>query len=150
MNHFCITALGLAICMSAHAQQPSPGVSSSALHQKIVAPLFDNDGAPQVSVPKAIPANSEYRTRSGLYATDAQALAHERILPGKVISVRVGCCGERGIEEAMLDAWHQYIVYDASRDMPVFVRGQDLRLAVRLVDRLSRAGFVPVFLVTVP
>lgn len=50
----------------------------------------------------------------------------------------------------MLDAWYQYVAYDAPRDMPVLVRGQDLGLAARLADRLANAGFDPVFLVTVP
>ena len=35
-------------------------------------------------------------------------------------------------------------------DMPVLVRGSDLQQAARLADRLTDAGFAPVFLVSVP
>jgi hypothetical protein len=34
--------------------------------------------------------------------------------------------------------------------MPVLVRGSDLQQAARLADRLTDAGFAPVFLVSVP
>ncbi|GAB1384761.1 MAG TPA: hypothetical protein PL024_11665 [Thauera sp.] len=150
MNHFIIAAtLGLAISLGAHAQ-PSADVPRQTLHPSVVTPLLDNDGVPFLPAPWAIPVNPAHRTRGALYATEAQALSHERTLPGKVISVRAGCCGDQGIEDAMLDAWYQYVAYDAPRDMPVLVRGQDLGLAARLADRLANAGFDPVFLVTVP
>lgn len=147
-----IGLLGLAICSGAHAQRPAA-----------VPPLLDDDGAPLSSIPRAVPAHSAQRTRSGLYATEAQALALEHALAGQVISVRARCCGEPGLDEAMLAAWHQYVAYDAPADIPVLVRGDDrqhamrlsdrldgLQRAARLADRLSSAGFTPVFLVSVP
>lgn len=150
MNSLIIAAtLILGVGAGVHAQQPAKA-ASSAPRSNAVSTLLDNEGVPLLPDPGAIPANPEHRVRSGLYATEAQARSHERTLPGRVISVRVDCCSEQGIENAVRDAWYQYVIYDAPKDMPVLVRGQDLRLAARVADRLGGAGFAPVFLVTVP
>ncbi|MBS0599470.1 MAG: hypothetical protein KGM60_06420 [Comamonadaceae bacterium] len=132
MNCFItIAALGLAVSLGAHAQQP----------------LLDDEGRPLSSVPWAVPGNPHHSTRAGLYATEAQAGAHENALPGRTISVRAGCCGEQGLRDAMLSAWEQYVRLDAPSDTPVLVRGSDPQQAAHLVDRLTGAGFAPVFLV---
>lgn len=140
MHRLLITTLCcLAGATGVQAQQPPQA-----------RPLLDKAGAPLVSEPRSVPAAPEQRTRSGLYATEAQARAYEQAMPGKVISVSLGCCGQQGMEEAMLAAWYQYVVYDAPSDIPVLVRGTDLRLAANLADRLTDKGFAPVFLVTMP
>ena len=114
MNRILLCAtLGMAACMGACAQQPS-GQST---------PLFDDEGRPAANVPAAIPASPAHRTRAGLYITEAQARAHEQTLPGGAISVFAGCCGDRGLDDAMVSAWAQHASLDAPSDMPVLVRG---------------------------
>lgn len=142
------TTLGLAAGMACHAQQPSSANATPIL--RVATPLLDNDGVPVASPPWAVPVRADHRTRAGLYATEAQARALEQTSPGKVISVLAKCCGEPGLGEAMLSAWDQYVRFDAPSDMPVLVRGSDLPQAARLADRLTEAGFAPVFLVSVP
>lgn len=150
MNHlFLASLLGLASCAAVHAQQP-PDASFPAPLPRVISPLLDNNGGPLASPPWAVTARADHRTRAGLYITEAQARAHEQALPGKVISVLAGCCGEQAMNEAMVSAWDQYVTYDAPSDMPVLVRGSDLQRAARLADRLTDAGFAPVFLVGVP
>lgn len=148
-NLLLASLIGLAACVAAHAQQPSGHVAPVS-HPRVTTPLFDNDGLPVVSPPWAVPVRADQRTRAGLYATDAQAHRHEQALPGQVISVLAQCCGEQGLSQAMLSAWEQYLSLDAASDTPVLVRGGDLQQAARLADRLTDAGFAPVFLVSVP
>ncbi|MFT4102426.1 MAG: hypothetical protein QM674_15585 [Burkholderiaceae bacterium] len=141
--HLIAATLGLTLGLGVQAQQAA-GAPPSTSGAEIIAPLLDNDGVPLLPVPRAIPDKPENRTRSGLYVTEAQALAHERMLPGNVISLRVRCCGEQAIEDALTG------VRAAPHDRPVLVRGDDLHLAARLADRLDEAGFNPVFVVTAP
>lgn len=147
-RHHALIAGTLALfCL---AGSPNASAQTIPAGAPTVPPLLDNNGTPLAPVPWAMPAHPAHRTRSGLYATEAQALAHENGLPGKVIRVHVGCCGAQGMQDAMLATWYQYVAYDAPSDMPVLVRGDDLQRAARLADRLSDAGFAPVFLVSVP
>ncbi|MFT3803785.1 MAG: hypothetical protein QM766_21550 [Burkholderiaceae bacterium] len=142
-SHLIAATLGLAFCISAQAQ-PVAGTPSSTSGAEIIAPLLDNDGVPLLPMPRAIPDKPENRTHRGLYVTEAQALAHERILPGNVTSLRVRCCGEQAVEDALGSA------RAAPHGQPILVRGDDPSLTARLADRLDEAGFGPVFVVTVP
>lgn len=144
----CAT-LALTVGTGCHAQPPSRDAAPVPVAGAAM-PLLDNDRLPLAPLPRAIPAHAEHRTRAGLYATEAQARAFEQAAPGAVISVFVPCCGEQALGKAMLSAWDQYVRFDAPQDMPVLVRGGDLQQAARLADRLTQAGFAPVFLVSVP
>ena len=137
MNRILLCAtLGIAACMGACmgacAQQPSV----------YATPLLDNEGRPAANVPAAIPASPAHRTRAGLYVTEAQARAHEQALPGGAISVFAGCCGDQGLDDAMVSAWAQHASLDAPSDMPVLVRGT---AQVVVTDRLvmSHAAILP-------
>jgi hypothetical protein len=120
----------------AQAQQP-------LLAYHAIAPLIDNEGRPLASDPRAVPHDAAAHTRLGLYATADQARQLEQVLGARMRSVAVGCCGDDGADSAALRA------RDAG-DLPVLVRGADLRQAARVANRLSDAGLQRVWLVTAP
>lgn len=147
MNHLFLTSLiSLAACVAAHAQQP--GAAYVSPHPGLIPSLLDNVGEPVDSMPLAVPDRAEYRTRAGLYATELQARVYEQAVARKVISVTAECCDEQGLTNSMMSVWAQYVDLGAPVGVPVVVRGKDLKQAARLANRLTEAGFAPVFLVT--
>jgi len=141
--------LGLALGASGHAQAgPPPGHKPPT--SRVIAPLLDDEGEPMAADPRAIPADPALHTRSGLYATEAQARMLEAALHDRVIAVRAGCCGAHAIERAVNQAWTRRAASDSPADIAVVVRGASLRRAARAADRLTDAGLSRVWLVSAP
>lgn len=115
---------------------------------RITATLLDDAGLPTSALAEAVPVDRGAHTRSGLYALREQAMALERALPGDTIWVPVGCCGAEAAELAVQTAAGLQAAGDLPQAAPVFVAGNDLRLAAAVVARLSDAGMTRVFLVT--
>lgn len=123
--------------------------SQQAYAQAVIAPLLDDEGRVMPSDPSALPADPGSRTLSGRYATAAQAEQLEAALPDAVISIAVADTpdGAAAVESAALLAHGLRAAHDLDRDVPVFVRGTDLRRAASVANRLQAEGFRRVFLV---
>jgi hypothetical protein len=98
--------------------------------------------------PEAAPRDPTVRTRSGLYATTAQAEALDGLHGGDAAWVEVGCCSLKDVEVALGVAAGQAAAKDLPADAPFFVSGASPHLAALAVDRLNDQGYTRVFLVT--
>lgn len=113
-----------------------------------LAPLLHDDGLPAAVDPRAVPADPGARTRSGLYATAAQARQLSTGLKAGALEIEVGCCGPEAVEQAVGIAWGLQAAHDLPGHTPVLVRGEDLRLAAAAANRLADGGLTHVWLVT--
>lgn len=120
-----------------------------AAHSTVVWPLLDDDGHLNPATPAAVPADTGARTRSGHYATAAQAAQLEQALGDRVIVVEAspGPDAAAAVELATQMAFGQQVVHDLPADAPVLVRSTDLRLAAATVHQLEAAGYTRVVLV---
>lgn len=116
----------------------------------VIAPLFDDAGHVMPASDSAMPADTGARTRSGRYATAAQASQLEDTLGALVIPVNVepGPDAAAAVDLAQQMVWGHQAVHDLPADAPVLVRSADLRLAAATVHRLEAGGYTRVFLVT--
>jgi hypothetical protein len=113
----------------------------------VTAPLIADDGTAMPSDPRARPADAAAWTTSGRYATVAQA--HQLLAAqADAMVVEVRCCGAEAADEAVGIAWGVQAAGDKPDDMPVLVRGDDLRLAAAVANRLASGGLTRVWLVT--
>lgn len=113
------------------------------------APLLDEHGRLQPSLPQALPADTGARTRGGHYATPLQAAQMEDALGVMVIPVNVepGPDAAGAVELATQIVFGMQSAHDLRPDAPILVRSPDLRLAATTVNRLEEFGFTRVFLV---
>jgi len=120
-----------------------------AANPTVVWPLLDDDGHLNPAPPAAVPADAGARTRTGHYATAAQAVQLEQALGDRVIVVEVspGPDAAAAVELATQMAFGHQAVHDLPADAPVLVRSADLRLAAATVHQLEAAGYTRVVLV---
>jgi hypothetical protein len=121
---------------------------AAAAAPALVAPLLNDDGSPAPSDPRAVPGDAAAWSRLGLYATAAQAGQLAAALGDGVLELRVDCCSADAVESATGIAWGLQAAHSWPNDMPVLVRGQDLRLAAATANRLADGGLTHVWLVT--
>lgn len=112
-----------------------------------VPPLLDDQGTVMPSDPRLVPADAGARTRSGRYASTAQAQTLERTLGGRVVWLEVRCCGADEADTAVGLAQGLQAAHDLPADAPVFVRGADARLVATVANRLGEAGHGRVWVV---
>jgi len=141
---FAALATSLAACGGgADAGGETAAPASSA---QVVAPLVDDEGQAQ---PVAFrPADAAAWTRNGRYASHAQADQLVAALGDDLVDVDVGCCGEDAAQRALGMVWALQAAHDTpAARMRVIVRGENLRLAAAVVNRLLDGGLRDVWLV---
>lgn len=116
----------------------------------VVAPLLDNEGLPNASDPRAVPADPAARTRLGLYATREQADQLVLARGFGVIDVVLECCDPEDVDRTFGLVWGLQAGFNLPDDAPVLIRGKDLRRAASVVNDLLTSGMSQVFLVTTP
>lgn len=123
-------------------------VRAGALAADVIAPLIADDGTTMPADPRAVPVDAGAWTSEQLYATREQAAQLAAALPAGVLEVDVSCCGIDAADFAVWMAYAQRAAYDLPRSVPTFVRGDDLRLAASVAERLAADGMTRVWLVT--
>lgn len=115
-----------------------------------VALLFDDEGEVMPSAPAAVPAQADARTRSARYATHSQAAQLVSALGATalVVDMPPGRDPQSLLDTVVPGVLEQRAARALSLDAPVLVRGPEPPLAAAAVDRIERAGFSRVFLVT--
>lgn len=112
---------------------------------RITSPLLDDEGR---MMPTGLrPADGAALTRSTGYASAAQARQLAETLGDGVLIVDVAAGGAESVERAVQAAQDHVAVRWLEHDVPMFVRGGDLRLAATAAQRLADAGFTRVWLV---
>lgn len=134
----------LAACGGGDADEARAG----ALAAEVIAPLIADDGTPMPADPRAVPVDAGAWTSAQRYATREQAAQLTAARPGDVLEVAVGCCGAEAADLAVWTAYALRAAHDWPRDVPTFVRGDDLRLAASVAERLATDGMTRVWLVT--
>jgi hypothetical protein len=127
--------------------RPARGEQRHPFEGDPVPPLLDDHGAAMPSDPRIVPADPGARTRSGRYATPAQAQTLERTLGGRVVWLEVRCCGAEEVDTAVGLAHGLQAAQDLPDDAPLFVRGADARLVATVANRLGEAGYGRVWVV---
>lgn len=94
----------------------------------------------------AAPVDRQARTRRGRYISRAAAERTNEETGGQVVWVDASCCAGLDPELPARIAFGMQAVL--GNDAPLFVSGNDLRQAARLVDRLDALGIGRVHLVT--
>jgi len=153
----CALAVGILMVAAACGGGGAPLGDASSREAKaalaaapVIAPLIDDDGSLAATDPRAVPADAAAWTRSGLYATSAQARQLAHALGARAIELRVDCCGIGAVDQAAGIAWGLQAAHDLPADTPVLVSGADLRLAAATANRLASGGLTHVWLVTTP
>ena len=113
-----------------------------------IAALLDDDGAVMPSSPQAVPADAGARTRTMRYASAAQAEMVEHARPGGALRADVTGSGAEAVDIAVGVAHGLQAAANLGNDVPVFVRGADLRSTAAAADRLAAQGMTRVWLVT--
>lgn len=139
-----------AMLAAAYTFVPVEQACAQALPSLSIAPLLDDEGRLMATDPSAVPRDGKALTRMGLYATGRQAGQLEQTMGERLVALRVECCGDAAVERAVQKTWAPDAATHMPADTPVLVRGEDLRLAARVVDRLNEAGLSRVWLVTTP
>jgi hypothetical protein len=112
----------------------------------------DDDMAPaaeRAAVAAAVerPADGGASARSGRYADAAQAETLAQDAQGDAIEIDVACCDAVAVDRAVGLVWALQAARDLPREVPVLVRGEDLRLAAAAAARLSEGGLTQVWVV---
>lgn len=115
----------------------------------VTSPLFDDNGLLFPAPSEAVPADAAVHTRSGHYATPAQAEQLEHALGPLVIAVIVepGPDAAAAADQAAEAVIGRQAASALSFDAPVLVRSPDLRMASAAAQKLEAIGFSHVFLV---
>jgi hypothetical protein len=125
--------------------------SPSAATAAAAEPASDAAVAFAKSLPRADKASpfddSGAVTRLGLYATPDEAARVLAARPGGALRVKVDRGGDEAAALAVNLVWGEQAASDLPRSAPVFVTGDDLRLAATVVDRLEEGGLTRVYLV---
>jgi hypothetical protein len=145
-----LAAVTLAACGGGDefaADEPRATVATAAT--VVAAPLIADDGSTMPSDPALLPADPGARTRSGRYASEAQAAQLEGALGSGVIRTDVDTVSDTmpAVDLAVLMAYGQQASAALDAEAPVLVRGRDARLAAAAADRLEAQGFGRVFVV---
>lgn len=151
-SHFLLPALAAA-CITLTAcggAQDDTATTGRAQASSADTPLLDDEGRPVRPHPQLEPADAGARTRAGLYASETQAAQLEASLGSRAISTRVEASASMvdAADLAVLMVYGLQATHDLGGDAPVLVRGQDLRQAAAVANRLQANGFTRVFLVT--
>lgn len=123
----------------------APARTLPPLHIDLAASPFGPTPEPD---PQAVPWDEHARTRPGLYLTSEQAEAFYAQLQGDAAWVRADCCGPDLIKVAVGTVQGLVAAKNLDRHAPVFVDGENLPQAARVVDRLDEDGYTRVYLVT--
>ena len=142
--------LGLVLAACSDNSDDTGATSGSRIQAVAIRPLLADDGTVLAAEPSSVPLDHGAHTQRGLYAQREQALQLERRLRGDVIWVPVECCGTEGADLAIYIAYGMQAAHNLPASAPVFVSGDDLRLAASVVNRLADGGMSRVFLVTPP
>jgi hypothetical protein len=144
----CLTAL-MAACGGAIDADGKPAATRQAAAPSVITPLLDDEGRPSPTDPAATPSDPGAQTLARRYATAAQASQLEAALQNGVISVTVDSSPDasRAMELATLTVYGLQAAHNLDQQVPVLVRGTDLRLAAATVNRLGAEGYARVFLV---
>lgn len=152
-----IALLGVALAACGGGGEPSADVAAAvaaddrtrvAVGATAVTPALLNDDGSAAAGAASAPADAGAHTRSGRYATPAQARQLADALGQDAIEIEVGCCGAEAVELAVGTAWGLQAAHDLPAGVPVLVRGQDLRLAAATANRLAEGGLTHVWLVS--
>lgn len=151
-SHLLLPALAAA-CITFTAcggAQDDTAETGQAQAASVSTPLLDDEGRPVRSNPQLEPVDAGARTRAGLYASESQATQLETSLGSRAISTRVEASASMAdaADLAVLMVYGLQAANDLGGDAPVLVRGQDLRQAASVANRLQANGFTRVFLVT--
>lgn len=141
-------ALAMASVLAACGGGDADEARAGALAAEAIAALIADDGTLMPADPRAVPVDAGAWTSAQRYATREQAAQLADAMPAGVLQVDVGCCG---VEAADLAVWTAYALraaHDWPRDVPTFVRGDDLRVAASVAERLAADGVTHVWLVT--
>lgn len=145
---------GLAACGGGDGETPlavdesTPASAATLGPATVTPPLLDNEGSFAAGDPRAEPADPGARTRTGRYASAAQARQLADALGPDAIEIEVGSCAADAVEHAVGITWGLQAARDLPPQTPVLVRGQDLRLAAAAANRLADGGLTHVWLVT--
>ena len=112
------------------------------------SPLRSDDGSFMPTDPQAVPADPGAQTRLGRYASPAQAEQLERSMGSGVVRMTVQGADAHAVEQGAIRLYGQLAALNLSRDALVLIDGVDLRSAAAVVDRLTDAGLLNVWLVT--
>lgn len=125
--------------------------STSAAATPAAEPASDAAVAVAKSLPRADKASPfddpGAVTRLGLYATPEEAARVMAARPGGALRVKVDRGGDEAAALAVNLVWGEQAAADLPKAAPVFVTGEDLRLAATVVDRLEEGGLTRVYLV---
>lgn len=142
----------LAGCGGADSEDATPDHRAGALllPESITSALLDDEGRVMPGDSAAVPQDPAARTRSGRYATPAQAEQLMLAMGSAAIGVTVGISAIAGdaIDIATAAVARQQAALGLGFDAPVLVRGPDLSLAAAVANRLEERGHARVFLVT--
>jgi hypothetical protein len=142
----CALSMTLLLAAAACGGADTAGTEQAAasVATPVITPLIQDDGS---LTPSDIQAAAAW-SRSGLYATAAQALQLVDALGEGVLQIRVECCGVDAVDQASGMAWGLQAAHSLPPDTPVLVSGLDLRLAAATANRLASGGLTHVWLVT--
>lgn len=135
------TCLVLAACGGGNEAVPLkalPGVVTAAAAE----------AEPVLTEATAEPTDPAARTSAALYLSARAAAELERRLRGDVVWVHVPCCGAEHRDLAILTAFGMQASQNLDNEAPFLVRGQNLREAAAVAQRLTAAGLRRVILVS--
>lgn len=130
------------------AATPATGAVLSTATFASQPPLIDDEGNTMPNAAGTEPADPGARTRSGRYASAAQARHLLEALGTDAIRAEVDCCDASAADEAEGVVAALRAAHSLGPDAPVLVVGQDLRLAAAVANRLGDTGHTRVWLVT--
>ena len=134
--------LVLAACGGGNEAVPlkaQPGVATAAAA---------TEAEPVLTEATAEPTDPGARTSAALYLSARAAVELERRMRGDVVWVHVPCCGAEHRDLAILTAFGMQASQNLDNEAPFLVRGQNLREAAAVAQRLTAAGLRRVILVS--
>ncbi len=151
----CLWIASLAACGGGDATTAAAGAEDAGRASietvgtgAVITPLLDDEGNITAVDANAAPDDPAARTRSGYYASPAQARQLADALGADAIEINVPCCSPENVDTAVGVVWGLQAAHNLPSETPVLVRGSDLRLAAAVANRLDEGGLTHVWLVT--